>query len=108
VTTVTLILFNKMVAICLAGVAHDSGPIPTEASLRSGESAHQNKGWWTDGGPIPVPPEIDQPTNRRGLLKHASFDSGATTVNIHSGQPDQARVNSFYGTHLLPAFGRPV
>jgi hypothetical protein len=32
------------------------------------------------------------------------FDSGATIVNIHSGQSDQARVIEFYGTHVLPAF----
>jgi hypothetical protein len=30
-----------------------SGPIPTVASLRSGESAHTNRGWWIkSGGPI--------------------------------------------------------
>ena len=32
------------------------------------------------------------------------FDSGATIVNVHSGQPDQARVIEFYGSHVLPAF----
>lgn len=30
------------------------------------------------------------------------FKSGATIVNIHSGQPDQRRVVEFYGTHVLP------
>jgi F420-dependent hydroxymycolic acid dehydrogenase len=30
------------------------------------------------------------------------FDSGATIVNIHSGQPDQQRVVEFYGKHVLP------
>jgi F420-dependent hydroxymycolic acid dehydrogenase len=31
------------------------------------------------------------------------FDSGASIVNVHSGQPDQASVIAFYGTHVLPA-----
>jgi TAT-translocated FGD2 family F420-dependent dehydrogenase len=30
------------------------------------------------------------------------FDSGATIVNIHSGQPDQQNVIEFYGNHVLP------
>jgi len=30
------------------------------------------------------------------------FDSGATIVNIHSGQPDQKRVIEFYGNSVLP------
>ncbi|HZO22611.1 MAG TPA: TIGR03557 family F420-dependent LLM class oxidoreductase [Steroidobacteraceae bacterium] len=39
--------------------------------------------------------------------KHVStlrklFDSGATIVNIHAGQPDQQRVLDFYGKHVLP------
>jgi TAT-translocated FGD2 family F420-dependent dehydrogenase len=32
------------------------------------------------------------------------FDSGATIVNIHSGQPDQKRVIDFYAKHVLPQF----
>jgi TAT-translocated FGD2 family F420-dependent dehydrogenase len=32
------------------------------------------------------------------------FDSGATIVNIHSGQHDQKKVIEFYGTHVLPKF----
>lgn len=32
------------------------------------------------------------------------FDSGATIVNIHSGQPDQRKVIEFYGQHVLPKF----
>jgi TAT-translocated FGD2 family F420-dependent dehydrogenase len=32
------------------------------------------------------------------------FDSGASIVNVHSGQPDQERVVSFYGSQVLPAF----
>lgn len=32
------------------------------------------------------------------------FDSGATIVNIHAGQPDQARVLAFYGKNVLPHF----
>jgi TAT-translocated FGD2 family F420-dependent dehydrogenase len=35
---------------------------------------------------------------------HELFDSGVSIVNVHSGQPDQARVIDFYGTHVLPAF----
>lgn len=30
------------------------------------------------------------------------FDNGATTVTIHSGQPDQRRVLEFYGRQVLP------
>jgi F420-dependent hydroxymycolic acid dehydrogenase len=30
------------------------------------------------------------------------FDSGATIVNIHSGQPDQQKVIEFYGREVLP------
>jgi alkanesulfonate monooxygenase SsuD/methylene tetrahydromethanopterin reductase-like flavin-dependent oxidoreductase (luciferase family) len=30
------------------------------------------------------------------------FDSGATIVNIHSGQPDQQKVLDFYGREVLP------
>lgn len=33
---------------------------------------------------------------------HELFESGATIVNVHSGQPDQARVIDFYGTQVLP------
>lgn len=33
---------------------------------------------------------------------HELFESGATIVNVHSGQPDQARVIDFYGSHVLP------
>jgi hypothetical protein len=36
------------------------------------------------------------------------FDSGVSIVNVHSGQPDQARVIDFYGAHVLPAFRQPV
>ena len=35
---------------------------------------------------------------------HELFDSGVSIVNVHSGQPDQARVIDFYGTHVLPTF----
>ncbi|HEY4041600.1 MAG TPA: TIGR03557 family F420-dependent LLM class oxidoreductase [Rhodopila sp.] len=34
---------------------------------------------------------------------HELFESGASIVNIHSGQPDQVRVIDFYGEHVLPA-----
>ncbi len=30
------------------------------------------------------------------------FQSGVTIVNVHSGQPDQARVIDFYAEHVLP------
>jgi TAT-translocated FGD2 family F420-dependent dehydrogenase len=30
------------------------------------------------------------------------FSSGATIVNVHSGQPDQLSVIEFYGNHVLP------
>jgi F420-dependent hydroxymycolic acid dehydrogenase len=30
------------------------------------------------------------------------FDSGATIVNVHSGQPDQQKVIDFYGREVLP------
>ncbi|MDB5396909.1 MAG: TAT-translocated F420-dependent dehydrogenase, family [Rhodospirillales bacterium] len=32
------------------------------------------------------------------------FDSGATIVNIHTGQADQKRLLDFYGTDVLPKF----
>jgi F420-dependent hydroxymycolic acid dehydrogenase len=35
------------------------------------------------------------------------FDSGATIVNIHSGQADQMRVIEFYGSEVLPRLKRP-
>jgi TAT-translocated FGD2 family F420-dependent dehydrogenase len=36
------------------------------------------------------------------------FDSGATIVNIHSGQADQRKVIEFYGQHVLPKFRQPA
>ena len=30
------------------------------------------------------------------------FESGASLVNIHSGQADQSKVVQFYGTNVLP------
>ena len=30
------------------------------------------------------------------------FDSGATIVNVHSGQADQDKVVDFYGDKVLP------
>jgi len=32
------------------------------------------------------------------------FDSGATIVNIHTGQADQKKVIDFYGANILPSF----
>ena len=32
------------------------------------------------------------------------FDSGATIVNIHTGQQDQRRAIEFYGSKVLPHF----
>jgi TAT-translocated FGD2 family F420-dependent dehydrogenase len=34
------------------------------------------------------------------------FDSGATEVNVHSGQADQRRLIDFYGTRVLPRLSR--
>jgi len=34
------------------------------------------------------------------------FDSGATIVNVHSGQPDQQKVIDFYRRSVLPEFAR--
>jgi F420-dependent hydroxymycolic acid dehydrogenase len=39
---------------------------------------------------------------------HELFESGVSIVNVHSGQPDQARVIEFYGEHVIPAFRHPV
>ena len=39
---------------------------------------------------------------------HELFDSGATIINVHSGQPDQARVIDFYAEHVLPTFRHPT
>lgn len=36
------------------------------------------------------------------------FDSGATIINIHTGQQDQQRVIEFYASHVLPAFRQPA
>jgi TAT-translocated FGD2 family F420-dependent dehydrogenase len=36
------------------------------------------------------------------------FDSGATIVNVHSGQPDQRKVIEFYASHVLPKFRQPA
>jgi TAT-translocated FGD2 family F420-dependent dehydrogenase len=38
----------------------------------------------------------------------ALFDSGASIVNIHSGQMDQGRVIEFYGREVLPKLGLPA
>jgi F420-dependent hydroxymycolic acid dehydrogenase len=35
---------------------------------------------------------------------HELFDSGVSIINVHCGQPEQARVIDFYGQHVLPAF----
>ena len=34
------------------------------------------------------------------------FDSGATIVNVHSGQADQHKVIEFYGRHVLPQLAK--
>ncbi len=36
------------------------------------------------------------------------FNSGASIVNVHSGQPDQQRVIEFYARHVLPHFRQPA
>lgn len=50
----------------------------------------------TEGWPISTDPDVH--------VKAISelFDSGATEVHIHSGQPDQKRVIEFYGKQVLP------
>jgi F420-dependent hydroxymycolic acid dehydrogenase len=35
------------------------------------------------------------------------FASGATIVNIHTGQPDQSKVLQFYGKKVLPQLKGP-
>ena len=39
---------------------------------------------------------------------HELQESGASIVNIHSGQPDQRRVIEFYATHVLPKLPQPA
>ncbi len=50
----------------------------------------------TEGWPISTDPDVH--------VKAIAdlFDSGATEVHIHSGQPDQKRVVEFYGKQVLP------
>jgi len=36
------------------------------------------------------------------------FDSGATIVNVHSGEADQRKVIDFYASHVLPKFRQPA
>ena len=50
----------------------------------------------TEGWPISTDPDAH--------VKAISelFESGATEVHIHSGQPDQKRVIEFYGKQVLP------
>jgi F420-dependent hydroxymycolic acid dehydrogenase len=45
---------------------------------------------------VGIDPEIHVAAIRR------LFDTGATLVNIHSGQADQKKVIEFYGRHVLP------
>jgi F420-dependent hydroxymycolic acid dehydrogenase len=50
----------------------------------------------TEGWPISTDPNTHIEVARK------LFDSGATMVNIHSGQRDQLRVIDFYGEHVIP------
>jgi alkanesulfonate monooxygenase SsuD/methylene tetrahydromethanopterin reductase-like flavin-dependent oxidoreductase (luciferase family) len=52
-----------------------------------------------DDWSVGTDPEIHAAAIRR------LFDSGATLVNIHSGQADQKKVIEFYGSHVLPRLG---
>ena len=63
---------------------HADGEIPIEKVLSS----------WAVG------------TDSAGHLKKVQelFDSGATIVNIHTGQADQKKVIDFYGANILPSF----
>jgi hypothetical protein len=47
-------------------------------------------------------------TNANDHLKKVNelFESGATIVNIHTGQADQERVIEFYGKEVLPKLKR--
>jgi TAT-translocated FGD2 family F420-dependent dehydrogenase len=49
-------------------------------------------------------PTSTDPEEHIAAIK-ALFDSGVSIVNIHSGQPDQAKVIEFYASKVLPAFG---
>lgn len=46
--------------------------------------------------PISTDPDV----HAKALIE--LFNSGATIVNVHSGQADQKRVIEFYGNHVLP------
>jgi TAT-translocated FGD2 family F420-dependent dehydrogenase len=46
--------------------------------------------------PISTDPDV----HAKSLIE--LFNSGATIVNVHSGQADQKRVIEFYGNHVLP------
>src|ERR1700683_1817290 len=48
--------------------------------------------------PVSTDPSVHQDTIKK------LFDSGATMVNIHTGQEDQEKVIEFYGQKVLPAF----
>ena len=50
--------------------------------------------------PVGTDPEIHIAAIKR------LFDSGATIVNIHSGQQNQQKVIEFYGKSVLPKFAR--
>jgi TAT-translocated FGD2 family F420-dependent dehydrogenase len=48
-------------------------------------------------------PTSMDPAEHIGAIR-ALFDSGATIVNVHSGQADQEKVIDFYASEVLPAF----
>ena len=49
--------------------------------------------------------EIEPPSEAEMARRQQElFDSGATIVNIHTGQQDQKRAIEFYGSKVLPHF----
>jgi alkanesulfonate monooxygenase SsuD/methylene tetrahydromethanopterin reductase-like flavin-dependent oxidoreductase (luciferase family) len=67
----------------ISGAARRSGPLPKHWTVSSDPDAHVQ-------------------------TIQKLFDSGATIVNIHSGQPDQQSVIEFYGKEVLPRIKKSV
>ena len=55
-----------------------------------------------DGWPISTDPDV----HVEAIAK--IFESGATEVHVHSGQPDQKRVIDFYGKEVLPRLRKKI
>jgi hypothetical protein len=78
------------------GLYNVPSPVDIQAKAESGTSIDEVMKSWALG------------TNPAIHIKkmHDLFDSGVSIVNVHSGQPDQARVIDFYGEHVLPTVKR--